>query len=137
MFYRDIESLSDAKFKRLTGVKRAVFELVLEVIAASRASTHKHPTRGTPPRLSNADKLMMYYREYRTMFHTGATYGISESRVCEVIRKFEGILIQDSRFHLTGKKSLIKGGVAVEVVLVDVTERPIERPKKTAAELFR
>lgn len=49
MFYKDVEALSDVKFKRLTGVKRAVFELMLEVVAASRAATRKHPTRGTPP----------------------------------------------------------------------------------------
>lgn len=135
MFYKDVEALSDVKFKRLTGVKRAVFELMLEVVAASRAATRKHPTRGTPPKLSNADKLLMllmYYREYRTMFHIGATYGVSESRVCEVIREFERILIQDHRFHLPGKKSLVKEGVAVEVVLVDVTESPVERPKKNS-----
>lgn len=41
----------------------------------------------------------MYYREYRTKFHI-VTYGISESRVCEIIKEIENILIQDKRFHL-------------------------------------
>jgi DNA-directed RNA polymerase specialized sigma subunit len=37
--------------------------------------------------------MLMYYREYRTQFHIGVTYGISESRVCEIIKETECILI--------------------------------------------
>ena len=140
MFYNDIISLSPGRFKRLTGVKREVFELMLETVNESKAKARKHPSRGTPPKLSNADKLLlllMYYREYRTQFHIGITYGISESRVCEIIHETEGILIKDSRFHLPGKKSLLKEENHFEVVLIDVTESPVERPKKTAIKLFR
>ena len=71
MFYKDIEKLSSSQFKRLTGVKREVFELMLGVLTVSKANSRKHPSRGTPPKLSNADKLLlllMYYREYRTQF---------------------------------------------------------------------
>ncbi len=94
MFYNDIKTLNPSQFKRLTGVKREVFEQMLS------------PSRGTPAKLSQADKLLlllMYYREYRTQFHIGVTYGISESRVCEIIKETESILIKDSRFHLPGK----------------------------------
>jgi hypothetical protein len=51
-----------------------------EVSEAAKASARKHPSRGAPPKLTNADKLLlplMYYREYRTMFHIGVTYGVS------------------------------------------------------------
>jgi hypothetical protein len=34
------------------------------------------------------------------------------------------------KFRLPGKKALLEG-TEIEVVLVDVTESPIERPKKT------
>ena len=84
---------------------------MLEILNRAKASSRKHPTRGTPPKLSNADKLLlllMYYREYRTQFHIGVTYGISESRVCEIIKETERILINDARFHLPGKKLLLK-----------------------------
>jgi hypothetical protein len=133
MFYNDIEKLSSTQFKRLTGVKREVFEQMLEVLNETKANSRKHPSRGTPPKLSNSDKLLlllMYYREYRTQFHIGVTYGISESRVCEIIKDVESILIKDSRFHLPGKKSLLKEENHFEIVLVDVTESPVERPKK-------
>jgi hypothetical protein len=135
MFCRDIENLSAARFKRLTGVKRDVFALMLEVLETAKASSRKHPSRGVPPKLTNADKLLlllMYYREYRTMFHIGVTYGISESRVCEIIKDTEFILIQDPQFHLPGRKALLKPENNFEVVLIDVTEIPVERPKKNS-----
>jgi hypothetical protein len=135
MYYKGIEKLSDRKFKRLTGVKREVFDMMLEVIEQSKALSRKHPNRGTPPKLSNADKLLlllMYYREYRTQFHIGVTYGISESRVCEIIQETEKILIKDRQFHLPGKKSLVKEENKFEVVLIDVTESPVERPQKNS-----
>jgi flagellar biosynthesis chaperone FliJ len=135
MFYKDIEDLKPTHFKRLTGVKREVFETMLEVINNAKAKLRKHPTRGTRAKLNNAGKLLlmlMYYREYRTQFHIGITYGISESHVCEIIKELENILIQDSRFHLPGKKALLKEENHFEVVLVDVTESPVERPKKNS-----
>jgi hypothetical protein len=135
MFYKDIEKLNSAQFKRLTGVKREVFAQMLEVLNESKAHTRKHPNRGTPAKLSKADKLLlllMYYREYRTQFDIGVTYGISESRVCEIIKEIESILIKDTRFHLPGKKSLLNEENHFEAVLIDVTESPVERPKKNS-----
>ncbi|MDR0364682.1 MAG: transposase family protein [Bacteroidales bacterium] len=64
-----------------------------------------------PPKLNNVDKrllLLTYCREYRTQYYIGVSYGISESRVCEIIKKTESILIKDNRFHLPRKKSLQK-----------------------------
>jgi hypothetical protein len=110
MFYKDIEELAPAQFKRLTGVKREVFNQMLEALNEAKAKSRKHPRRGIPAKLCNADKLLlllMYYREYRTQFHISITYGISESRVCEIIKEIESILIKDSRFHLPGKKALV------------------------------
>jgi hypothetical protein len=133
MFYKDIEKLSAPQFKRLTGVKREVFAQMLTVLDQAKAALRKHPSRGVTAKLSNADKLLlllMYYREYRTQFHIGVTYGLSESRVCELIKETEEILIKDSRFHLPGKKALLKEGNDFEVILIDVTESPVERPKK-------
>jgi hypothetical protein len=58
MFYSAIENLKSAQFKRLTGVKREVFEQMLEVLDEAKAKLKKHPSRGTPAKLSNADKLL-------------------------------------------------------------------------------
>ena len=136
MLYKDVETLKPNLFKRLTGVKKEVFLQMLDCITTFKEQSRKHPTRGKPARLNYADKLLlllMYYREYRSQFHIGITYGISESSVCEIISEMESILIQDKRFHLPGKKILREN--RFEVVFVDVTESPVERPKKNSEQI--
>lgn len=135
MKYESIKDLSDSHFKRTTGVTKAVFSIMLETVETYKRNRRKHVSRGRPPKVSFADKillLLMYYREYRTQFHISLAYGISESRVCEIIREIEDILLQDKRFHLQGKKALLKPDKQIEAVLIDVTESPIERPQKNS-----
>ena len=108
MLYKEIENLSVANFKRLTGVKKEVFILMQDSVNSHKLSIRKHPPLGTSAKLSNADKfllMLMYYREYRSQFHIGVTYGISEARVCEIISEIEQILIKDKRFICQAKKS--------------------------------
>ena len=71
-----------------------------------------------------------YLREYRTYFHISRSYGISESACYRNIRWVEDTLIKDGKFSLPGRKALLKSDVEYEVVLIDATESPIERPKK-------
>jgi len=135
MFWSQIQDLPDKRFKRLTGVKREVFLQMLDAVKCYKQQKRKHATRGKPPKLCIEDKLLvmlMYYREYRTQEHIGMTYDISESRVCEIIQDMENILIKDKRFHLPGKKKLLESSSDIEVVLIDVAESPIERPKKNS-----
>ena len=54
-----------------------------------------------------------------------------------IIKETENILVKDSRFHLPGKKSLLKEGNHFEAVLIDVTESLLSALKKTAPKLFR
>ncbi len=75
----------------------------------------------------------MYWREYRTEFDIGLTYGLSESAVCRTIQKVEAVLIQSAQFHMPGKKQLKSSETVIAVVLVDATEQPIERPQKNNA----
>ena len=140
MFWEQVQKLPDKRFKRATGVHKEIFVQMLEVVAVYKTAHRKHPTRGKPPKLSWADKILMmlmYYREYRTMEHIGITYSLSESRVCEIIQEMESILISDPRFHLPGKKKLLQAGNNIEVVLIDVTESPVERPKKNSDGIIR
>ena len=48
----------------------------------------------------------------------------------------EDVLAKSGVFSLPGKKALLKDGMDCEAILVDATETPIERPKKTAETLF-
>ncbi len=68
-------------------------------------------------------------REYRTYFHIGSSWGISESTVCRIVHWVEDTLIRTRRFRLPGKKQLLGFGKP-EVVVMDVTETSIERPKR-------
>ena len=72
----------------------------------------------------------MYWREYRTEFHIAQSDGISESTVCRTIQKVENALVRSDKFRWPGKKALQPSDTIFEVVLVDVSEQPIERPKK-------
>ena len=72
----------------------------------------------------------MYWREYRTEFHIGLTFGVSESSVCRTIQKVEAALLRSGQFRLPGKRALQASDTVIEVVLIDATEQPIERPKK-------
>ena len=134
MFYENIKSYEPDKFKRLTGVSKDTFATMTDALRnAIRAF-------GRPPELCLEDRLLMvlmYWREYRTYEHIGETYGVSEATVCRTVKAFEDVLIKDKRFHLPGKKALRQSDTVFEVVLMDATECRCERPKKTAAVLFR
>jgi hypothetical protein len=130
MRYETVEALKDEEFKRSTGVQRSTFEKMLKVVGAGLRDF------GRPSKLCRADQLLMtlmYWREYRTEFHIGLSYGVSESTVCRTIQKVEDVLIKSEQFHLPGKKVLQSSDTVIEVVLVDATEQPIERPKKDNA----
>lgn len=72
-----------------------------------------------------------YLREYRTYFHIAKDWGVYESTAFRVIRKVEDILIKSSIFKLPGKKKLLDSEAEHKVIVIDVTESTIERPKKT------
>lgn len=127
MGYETIKHLRNTDFKRLTGVQRETFERMLETIKKGLRDF------GRPPKLSRADQLLMtlmYWREYRTEFHIAQSYGVSESAVCRTIQKVENALVRSGKFQLPGKKALQPSDTVFEVILVDASEQPIERPKK-------
>jgi len=127
MRYETIKHLKDNDFKRFTGVQRETFELMRKVVEKGLRNF------GRPAKLSRADQLLMtlmYWHEYRTEFHIAQSYGISEATVCRTIRKVENTLVRSGKFRLPGKKALQASDTVFEVVLVDVSEQPIERPKK-------
>jgi hypothetical protein len=135
MYYEDIRSYTDAQFQRQIGVKRVLFEEMVRVVTDHKQKHRKHSGRGRPSRLSIADQvlvMLMYYREYRTFFHVGGSYGISEVQCWRIVTTIESILIETGLFHLPGKKQLSGDKITYEVVVVDVSESPVERPKKNS-----
>jgi Helix-turn-helix of DDE superfamily endonuclease len=129
--YEAANKLSSIEFRRLTGVKKTTF---IEMVAVIKEAENKRTSRrGKPPHLSIEDKLLMtleYLREYRTYFHLGRSYGLSESACYRNCRWIEDILIKSKIFSLPGKKALLRSNAVFEIILIDATETPIERPKK-------
>jgi hypothetical protein len=138
MEYTEVSKLSDSQFKRLVGVKRTTFGKMLDTVQAS--FNQRKTKRGRPCSLCWEDHLLimlMYYREYRTFFHISVTYGISEAQCWRIVRKMEDILIHSKLFHLPGKKQLTDTSMNWEVVVIDVGESPIERPKKNSENIIQ
>lgn len=128
--------ISGSQFKRLAGVKRSTFDKMCFIIKTVKQQRRKHPNRGKLPSLCVEDQLLMllmYNREYRTYMHIATDYGISESQCWRVIDDLQNVLIQSKAFSLPGKKALVKSNIKWSVVLIDVAESPVERPKKNNA----
>jgi hypothetical protein len=132
MKYELLKGLKEEAFRRLTGVKRATFEKMIGILA--EAEGKKKAMGGKPNELRMPDRLLMaleYLREYRTYFHVATSYGISESTCYRNIKWIEDTLVKHPDFRLPGRKTLTKSDTSYEVILVDGTESPIERPKKS------
>jgi len=131
MRWEEAQKLPDKVFRRSTGVKRKTFTCMNDEL--SKALVEKRKKGGRPNKLSTENMLLMaleYLREYRTYLRVGQSYGMSESNTFKIIRWVENVLIQCGKFNLPGKKAPLKSDMEYEVVVVDVAETPIERPKK-------
>lgn len=131
MKYDQIKGLQEEKFRRLTGVKPSTFHKMVEIL--EHADKQKKSRGGRKNKLSIENQLLMtleYIREYRTYFHIGQSYGISESSAYKAVKWIEDALIKHPDFSLPGRKALLKSDMEYEVILIDATETPIERPKK-------
>jgi len=130
MDYTAAQTLSNRKFKRRFGITRKTFKQIIETLTPL---WRPHPKPGARPKLPLEERVLLtleYWREYRTYFHIGSSWGVSEATVCRIVHWVENALIQSPRFHLPGKKCLRPGFGRPEVVVMDVTETPIERPKR-------
>lgn len=136
MRWQTVKNLQEEQFKRLVGVKPATFEkMVSEAKRINKAEVQKTlgKKRGPKEKLNWYDKvlmMLMYYREYRTFAHVGSSYNISEAQCWRIVTTMEQWLIESKLFHVPGKRKLTQSDMDWEVAIVDVSEHPIERPKK-------
>lgn len=131
MKYDKFINLSDVDFRRLTGVKHKTFDKMVQIL--QEAEYQKKLKGGKPNDLPIEDRLLMaleYNREYRTYFHVANSYGISESSCYRNIKWIEDVLVKHPDFSLPSKRELLKSDNEIEVILIDATESPVERPKK-------
>ena len=125
-----LKRLPKKQFKRLVGVTLKVYKLMVKVLEEHEAKK----TAGRKSKLSAEDKVLMtlqYLREYPSLLRLSVDWGIHESTAQRMVTKTEELLLQSKAFHLPGRKVLKESHW--DIVIIDVGETPIERPKKNNA----
>jgi hypothetical protein len=135
------KKVSEANFKRVVGVKRATYESMLSIYKEAEAKRKLgHKTGGRKPKLCEEDRVLFmleYYREYRTLAHMGIDYGISEGQGSKIVRDVESVLIKSGKFSLPSKRVLYEADNEIEFIIIDATESPIQRPKKSKSDTIQ
>jgi len=129
--YEKAMKLNDADFKQLIGVEKATYAAMVGVLKYAYAEKHKH--RGRNSKLSIEDQLLLslkYLRQYVTQKELAFEFEVGEATAHDIIVWVENTLVKSGKFSLPDKKALLAGDSEIEVILVDVTESPIERPEK-------
>lgn len=137
MTYEQVQQLRPEACKRLYG---GLPETLAEMVTVLEAKARQQRKPGRPPKLSIPNRLLMtlqYGREYRTYFHIAQSWEVDESTAHRTIRAVEDTIIRSGRFALPGEKKLHAADHEIEVLVVDVTETAMARPKKTATILLR
>lgn len=136
MNYTIAQTLSSENFKRRFGIHRATFK---QMVKALKPQWRPIPKPGAKPKIGIEERVLValeYWREYRTYFHIGSSWGISEATVCRIVHWVEDHLMASGCFRLPGKKQLVQGFGRPSVVVIDVTETPIERPKRRQRQFY-
>jgi hypothetical protein len=135
--YEKIEKLGEKEFKLITGVTREVFWDMLGVLIRKYEDEH---VKGGQPGMAVELRLTLaleYWREYRTFRHMANDHQISRTEINRAVLWVENTLSESEEFKLTDIKARFaekkedeeEGEDEAEILLIDVTEQPIERPK--------
>ena len=125
-----LKSLPKTYYKQIFGVSHGTFWMMYKELR--RAYRELHKNGGKPPTLSVLDKLIItlqYWREYRTYRHIAFDYGVGKTAIGNAVIWVEDTLIRSGLFSLPSRRSMLEPS-GIELVLIDVTEQPIERPKR-------
>lgn len=131
MRWQNIKKLSNNQFRRVSGVKKTTFLKLVDLLRSKWILRRR--AGGPRPKLSLENQLLLvlsYWRNYGTFLETGTKFGVSETVAWKICRWIEDNLKNEKTLHLPGRRSLLSGKEKYEVVAFDVTECPIERPKK-------
>ena len=117
-------------FLRLFGVKPQQFDEIMKKVTPlwekEVLGQYKRPGRDFKLPLEDMVLIvLLYYRSYMTQMTIGFMFGLDDSRVCRLIRRLEPLLAKV--MAISKNRTLTQEDIAR---LIDVTEQPIERPKK-------
>lgn len=125
-------NLKPEQFQRRFGIKIQTLKAMVNALKDLAVENPKD-RRGRRTILTLEEQVLValeYWREYRTYFHIGTSWGVSESTICRIVTDIESTLMKTGKFRIPGKKALLKDSNYPEFVVMDVTETAIERPKK-------
>lgn len=131
MRYKNLNRYTNDEFKHLVGVSRELFDPMVEILVIAEQQKKKS---GRPHSLSLADHLLLtlnYSRYDKTQIQLSADFNLAKSNVNRIISKVESALIQSGLFSL-----LKRTHPDEDVVVLDVTEYAIERPKKSSPNII-
>lgn len=123
-------NMKPTDFRRHYGVHLDTFE---KMIAAYQQAQTTKKKSGRPAALSLEEQVLFtleFWREYPTLFHHGFEWGIHETTALRTVQRVENALIESGQFALPSKRAL-RESTEFQVVIVDVAETPVERPKKS------
>jgi hypothetical protein len=132
-------NLKHCEFKRRFGVKIETLKAMVNALENFKSENQKD-RRGRRTILTLEEQVLValeYWREYRTYFHIGTSWGVSESTICRIVTNIESTLMKTGKFRIPGKKALLKDSDYPGFVVMDVTETAIERPKKNRKNIIQ
>jgi hypothetical protein len=127
-----ISKMSAGKYKEIFGVEKHVFDRLLRLLDVADTFQRKS-TAGRKSRLSVLDKLvitLMYWREYRTYRHIAFDYDVGKTQIGDAVLWVENTIIASGLCNLKSARELRDNPSKIKIVIVDVTEQEIERPKR-------
>lgn len=126
MKYEEISKYSNKQFQKATSLRRVTFKKMIEILR--KAYAEKHRRRGRTPKLSIEDLLLATLEHLLTDItyaQLAANHGIAESNIYRGIQWVMNTLIQDGTFPLAGTERIYSIDMTYEVILIDITGKPI------------
>jgi len=131
-YFDKIKNKRPDRFIRQVGISLVNFQNLLESVEKEiKAEMEKNPLkrRGRKSEVTLANRLLLallYLRHYPAFDRLGEQFHISESYACKIYHQICDILVKVLK--LKNRKALLEQ--PVKVILIDVTEQPIERPTR-------
>ena len=128
MKYKQALSNSPSDFKRLYGVTLETCEENGASSAGCQAGQPWQLFQANNTRPNIAD-IRILARVQNTISHS-KKLGVHESTAQRTVKRIEDMLIKSRKFSLPSQREMVKSNTEIEIVIVDVAETEIERPKK-------
>ena len=103
-------NLKPPEFKRRFGVKIQTFQAMVNAIEQFRLE-HPKDRRGRHTHLTLQEQVLValeYWREYRTYFHIGTNWGVSESTICRIVANIESTLMKNRKNVTQERKNITR-----------------------------